>query len=160
MDDEGVIYGPYEYYHNENNEPMFRQWKVRSLATLLEKEDRPHNFTLEQFKSWLKRVVEIPENEWTFINIWGRLSEFLLSHFHDNKIHEYLFQLGKSPLYIYTRTLEIIESYEEDLNDSTCDKEFTIKILNKYNDLLNICEKYISKEDKRIAIKLKWYIGD
>lgn len=156
----GRQYGPYEFYHNEKDEPMFRQWKIINLASLIDKEYKHWDFTLEQFKEWLKRVVEIPENEWTYINIWGMLDKFLLSHFYDNKIHEYLFQLGKNPLYIYTSTLESIESYEEDLNDPACDKEFTIEMLDKNKDLLNICEKYISKEDRILAFKLKWYDGD
>ena len=148
-------YGPYECYRDDKNEPMFRQWKVRNLASLFEKEEGSSEYTLEQFKEWLKRTVEIPENEWTYINIWGMLDKFLPSHFYDNKIHEYLFQLGKNPGFTYLCTIRSIESFEEDLDDPTCDKEFTIEILDTYRELLIICEKYITKEDKRIAISLK-----
>jgi hypothetical protein len=150
--DEEVQYGPYEYYHNENDEPMFRQWKVRHIEPIFMKEDNFYDYTLEKFKEWFKRTIN--EDDWSYIHIWGGLDDFSSSTV-NNEILEYLFQLGKSPLYIYTRTLESIDSFEEDLDDPTCDKEFTIEMLDNYRELLNICEKYISEEDRILAFKLK-----
>jgi hypothetical protein len=154
MDDEGVIYGPYEYYHNERDEPMFRQWKVRNIFPLFVKEDGHSDFTLEQFKDWFKRAIN--EEDWTYIHKWGGLEEFDTSTINNNEIYEYLFQLGMNPDTIYMFCLRTIDSCKNRLKDPNCKyKEYITSRLNRKKELLDICEKYISEGDKRIAIELK-----
>ena len=165
--DEEVEYGPYEYYHNDKNEPMFRQWKIRNLSSLFENEEDSSEYTLEQFKEWLKGTC--PEEDWSYIHIWGRLSCFLRYSFLDFRIFEYLFQLGMDPFYIYISSIEDIEYCEEDLKNPTCEcrdktrlelvcrecRDTTIRTLEEAKELLNICSKYISPDKIKLALELK-----
>jgi len=154
MDDE-VRYGPYEYHRSDNDEPMFRQWKIRNLASLFENEKNSREYTLEQFKDWFKKTVN--SEDWSYINIRESLNDFGTSIINNNEIYEYLFQLGMNPGFTYMECLRTIDSCEKSLKEHNYKykKEYVVIRLERYRDLLNICEKYISEEDKRIAISLK-----
>jgi hypothetical protein len=145
-------YGPYEYHRSDNDEPMFRQWKIRNLASLFENEKNSREYTLEQFKDWFKRTVN--SEDWSYIR--ESLDDFSTSMIDSNEIYEYLFQLGMNPEFVYSCCLRDIEYCEERLKEPNYKyKEYVAMDLKRYRERLNICEKYISPCDKRIAISLK-----
>ncbi len=146
--------GPHEYYHNENNEPMFRGIKVRNLAEMFKQEEDYNEYTLEQFKVWLKK--KCPEEDWTYINDWGRLDGFNSILLKNKDIFDYLFQLGMDPFLLYIRSIENIEYHEEDLKNPDCEyRDTSIIMLEKAKELLSISSKYISPEEAKYALKIK-----
>jgi len=146
--------GPHEYYHNENNEPMFRGIKVINLSEIFYKVEGSREYTLEQFKEWLKMVT--PTDDWFYINDWGRLDSFLRSSFTDFRIFDYLFQLGKCPFGIYLRCIKDIEYYEEELKKEDCEyRDITIMMLEEARELLKICNKYITPGQVKLALDIK-----
>jgi hypothetical protein len=147
--------GPYEYYHNENNEPMFRGIKVRNLAEMFSKEENYRDYTVEQFKEWLKRTC--PEEDWIYINEWGRLDGFDCIALYNNQIYDYLFQLGLDPEYKYIECIHNIKIYEEKILkvDFENKKGFIERMLNRYKELLEVCKKYMSDEDIKKALIVK-----
>ena len=143
-----------DFYHNKNDEPMFREYKVRNLPELFEKEENFREFTLELFKEWLKNAA--PEEDWTNIKTWGMLYEFRCFHFIDFTIFEYLFQLGMEPLYIAISSLDMIETCERSLKDPNYEYiEQSKEQLKDSKKLFNICKKYMSEEDLKLAYKVK-----
>ncbi len=143
-----------DFYNNENNEPMFREYKVRNLPELFEKEENFREFTLVQFKEWLKRVA--PEEDWKDIETWGMLYDFSCFHFIDITIFDYLFQLGMEPLHIAISAINTIESCERSLKDLNYEYiEQSKEQLKDGKKLFNICKKYMTEEDLKIAYKIK-----
>lgn len=140
--------GPYEYYHNEKDEPMFREYKVRNLAEMFSSEPNYWDYSLEDFKKWLKRKA--PEEDWTYINEWGRLGCFDSVPRFNNEIYEYLFQLGFNPMTTYINCLDDIEYYEERMDYAYADE-----FLEDSKKMLEICKKYMSKEDLDRAKRIK-----
>ncbi len=148
------MYGPHEFYHNDNNEPMFRGIKVRNLAEMFEKEENYRDYTIDQFKGWLNKFC--PEEDWTYINDWGRLSQFNSILLKNKDIFDYLFQLGKCPFGIYLRCIKDIEYCEEELKKEDCEyRDITIMMLEEARELLKICNKYITPSQVKFALDIK-----
>jgi hypothetical protein len=146
-------YGPYEYYHNEDNEPMFRGIKVINLAEMFSKEEIYWDYTLEQFKDWLIRVT--PTDDWTYIVDWGRLNEFDSISLSNKDIYNYIFQLGMSPIYTYISCISSIEGYERDIKNPIQKYNYCSDLLQEAKDLLEVCKKYMSGEDVIYALELR-----
>lgn len=147
-------FGPHEYYHNEKGEPMFRGIKVRNLAAMFEKEENYDEYTLEQFKEWLKKACL--EEDWTYIKDWGMLSGFDSILLYNKDIFDYLFQLGMDPFNMYLSNLEDIERLELRLKESNCEyKETRRKILERAKDLFTVSSKYVTPSQIELALKLK-----
>ncbi len=140
---------PTEFYHDENNEPRFRGIKVRNLAALFCKEENHTEYTLEQFKEWLRKVA--PEDDWKYISEWG-IYEFDCIALKNKEILDYLFQLGLNPIYIYIDTLDSIERYEKGLMDKYKYKD---KMLKEAKELHEVCKKYMTEEDIRKALVIR-----
>ena len=146
--------GPHEIHYNENNEQMFRGIKVRNLGDMFSMENNYYDYTLDQFKEWLKK--KCPEEDWTYINEWGRVSTFN-SILLDNKyIFDYLFQLGMEPFSLYLSSIRNIDYHEEELKNPDCEyRDISIIMLEKAQELLNISSKYISQEEINYALEIK-----
>ena len=147
-------YGPHEYYHNENIEPMFRGIKVRNLAEMFSNEENYWDYTLNQFKEWLKK--KCPEEDWTYINEWGRLSQFDSIALENKDIFDYLFQLGMDPIYTYINCIGSIKGYEKNLKRDN--QKYISESLQEAQELLEVCKKYMSYEDIIHSLDLKEYI--
>ncbi len=145
--------GPHEYYHNENNEPMFRGIKVRNLAEMFSKEENYWDYTLEKFKEWLKRTC--PEEDWTYINDWGRLSQFDSIDLNNKDIFDYLFQLGMDAKYTYISCISSIKGYEKELKEPIQKYNYFSELLQESNELLEVCKKYMSDEDINYALEIR-----
>ena len=146
--------GPHEYYHNENNEPMFRGIKVRNLAEMFSKEENYREYTLEMIKGWLRNTC--PEEDWTYINIWGTLYRFNSILLKNKYIFDYLFQLGMDPFSLYLESIQNIDYHEEELKKSNCEyRDISIKMLEEAKELLNVSSKYITPERANYALKIK-----
>jgi hypothetical protein len=147
-------YGPHEYYHNENNEPMFRGIKVRNLAEMFENEENYRDYTIDQFKEWLSKSC--PEEDWTYINFWGRLDCFNSILLKNKDIFDYLFQLGMDPFSLYLSSIKDVERLQNRLKDLNCEyRETRIKMLKKAKELLSISSKYINPVQAKYALKIK-----
>ena len=138
------MYGPHEYYHNENNEPMFRGIKVINLAEMFEKEENYKDYTIDQFKEWLSKACL--EEDWTYINEWGRLGEFDNILIENNDIIEYLFKLGMDPKPYFFDYLYYIEKYQNYIKeaDNEVDNPIIIEVIDKCKEMLDICKKYMN----------------
>ena len=146
--------GPHEIHYNENNEQMFRGIKVRNLGEMFEKVPEYRDYTLDQFKVWMKE--QCPEEDWTYINMWGSLYRFNSILLDNKDIFDYLFQLGMEPFSLYLRSIQDIERLENRLKEPKCEYRNTrIKLLKKAKEFLKISSKYISQEEINYALEIK-----
>jgi hypothetical protein len=126
-------------------------YEERDLAELFMKEKEYYNYTLEEFKVWLKEAA--PEEDWRDINRWGVLDHFTTLTLRDFRIFDYLFQLGMNTSFIYSESFHQIKRLEEKTKDPKYNhKKYILEIIKDSKELLSICEKYMTEEDKRISL--------
>ncbi len=142
----------------------YKGYKIIELGEMFFKLDKYEDITLEEFKVWMREVVNIPEEEWEDPDLMFGLWTFNSKYQYNLDIFEYLIQLGKdcfNDTFYILRELEYLytSKYDEKFFGKFVTKEKyyknKIKDIEYYEKALSICKKYLSEERFNDAFILK-----
>jgi hypothetical protein len=148
----------------------YKGYKIIELGEMFFKLDKYEDMTLEEFKVWMREVVNIPEEEWEdpdlMFGLWTFTSTF---NIYNLEIFEYLIQLGKDCFDDALYALDHLEYlYKSKYDEKFYGKWVTEKKYyeDKKNDIsyfekkINICKKYMGEERFNDAVEFQKIMDD